>query len=167
MGISKTNFLFATNSQIPENLKVSELIALVKDIRQQEAKDNELIQYFGLESELRKPLRNLSGGTRQKVNMVLAFMFDSPVIILDEPTVGLDPVAISRFKELLQREKAKGKLIIFTTHIMSLVQEISDEIIFLLEGDIYFQGSVQELINQNGSTQLESAITNLIENSHA
>lgn len=154
-------------ARFPENLKVSELIALVKDIRQQEAKDNELIQYFRLETELKKPLRNLSGGTRQKVNMVLAFMFDSPVIILDEPTVGLDPVAISRFKELLQKEKAKGKLIIFTTHIMSLVQEISDEIIFLLEGDIYFQGSVQDLINQNGSTQLESAITNLIENSHA
>ncbi|RXQ96604.1 ABC transporter ATP-binding protein [Ancylomarina salipaludis] len=154
-------------ARFPENLKVLELIALVKDIRQQEARDNELIQYFGLENELKKPLRNLSGGTRQKVNMVLAFMFDSPVIILDEPTVGLDPVAISRFKELLEREKAKGKLIIFTTHIMSLVQEISDEIIFLLEGDIYFQGSVQDLINQNGSTKLESAITNLIENSHA
>ncbi len=154
-------------ARFPENLKVSELIALVKDIRQQEANDEILIQYFGLENELKKPLRNLSGGTRQKVNMVLAFMFDSPVIILDEPTVGLDPVAISRFKELLQKEKAKGKLIIFTTHIMSLVQEISDEIIFLLEGDIYFQGSVQDLINQNGSTQLESAITNLIENSHA
>jgi len=154
-------------ASFPENLKVSELIALVKDIRQQEANDEILIQYFGLENELKKPLRNLSGGTRQKVNMVLAFMFDSPVIILDEPTVGLDPVAISRFKELLQREKAKGKLIIFTTHIMSLVQEISDEIIFLLEGDIYFQGSVQDLVNQNGSTKLESAITNLIENSHA
>jgi len=154
-------------ARFPENLKVSELIALVKDIRQQEAQDDELIQYFGLENEIKKPLRNLSGGTRQKVNMVLAFMFDSPVIILDEPTVGLDPVAISRFKELLQREKSKGKLIIFTTHIMSLVQEISDEIIFLLEGDIYFQGSVQELINQNGSAKLESAITNLIENSYA
>jgi len=154
-------------ASFPENLKVSELIALVKDIRQQEANDEILIQYFGLENELKKPLRNLSGGTRQKVNMVLAFMFDSPVIILDEPTVGLDPVAISRFKELLQREKAKEKLIIFTTHIMSLVQEISDEIIFLLEGDIYFQGSVQDLVNQNGSTKLESAITNLIENSHA
>jgi len=154
-------------ARFPENLKVSELIALVKDIRQQETQDDELIQYFGLRNELKKPLRSLSGGTRQKVNMVLAFMFDSPVIILDEPTVGLDPVAISRFKELLQREKAKGKLIIFTTHIMSLVQEISGEIIFLLEGDIYFQGSVQDLVNQNGSAQLESAITNLIENSHA
>jgi len=154
-------------ASFPENLKVRELISLVKDIRQQDARDEDLIQFFGLEDELKKPLRNLSGGTRQKVNMVLTFMFDSPVFILDEPTVGLDPVAITRFKELLQREKAQGKLIIFTTHIMSLVQEISDEIIFLLEGDIYFQGSVQELINHNGSAKLESAITKLIENSHA
>jgi len=154
-------------ASFPENLKVRELISLVKDIRQQDARDEDLIQFFGLEDELKKPLRNLSGGTRQKVNMVLTFMFDSPVFILDEPTVGLDPVAITRFKELLQREKAQGKLIIFTTHIMSLVQEISDEIIFLLEGDIYFQGSVQELINHNGSAKLESAITKLIKNSHA
>jgi len=154
-------------ASFPENLKVRELISLVKDIRQQEARDEDLIQFFGLENELKKPLRNLSGGTRQKVNMVLTFMFDSPVIILDEPTVGLDPVAISRFKELLQSEKAKGKLIIFTTHIMGLVQEIADEIIFLLEGNIYFQGSVQELINQNGSGKLESAITKIIENSNA
>ncbi len=154
-------------ANFPENLKVSELIALVKDIRQQDVKEQSLIQYFKLEEELNKPLRNLSGGTRQKVNMVLAFMLDSPVIILDEPTVGLDPVAISRFKALLKDEKTKGKLIIFTTHIMGLVQEIADEIIFLLEGNIYFQGSVEELINQNGSSKLESAITNLIENSHA
>ncbi len=154
-------------ANFPENLKVSELIALVKDIRQQDVKELSLIQYFKLEEELNKPLRNLSGGTRQKVNMVLAFMLDSPVIILDEPTVGLDPVAISRFKALLKDEKTKGKLIIFTTHIMGLVQEIADEIIFLLEGNIYFQGSVEELINQNGSSKLESAITNLIENSHA
>lgn len=154
-------------ANFPENLKVSELIALVKDIRRQDVKDQSLIQYFRLEEELNKPLRNLSGGTRQKVNMVLAFMLDSPVIILDEPTVGLDPVAISRFKALLKEEKVKGKLIIFTTHIMGLIQEIADEIIFLLEGDIYFQGSVEELINQNGSSKLESAITNLIENSHA
>ncbi|MDE5420845.1 ABC transporter ATP-binding protein [Ancylomarina sp. DW003] len=154
-------------ASFPENLKVSELIALVKDIRQQDVEDEHLIQYFKLDEELNKPLRNLSGGTRQKVNMVLAFMLDSPVIILDEPTVGLDPVAISRFKSLLKEEKAKGKLIIFTTHIMSLVQEIADEIIFLLEGDIYFQGSVEELISQNGSSKLESAITNLIEKSHA
>lgn len=150
-------------ARFPENLKIKELITLTKDIRQQKANDNYLIELFGLEKELSKSLRNLSGGTRQKVNMVLAFMFDSPVIILDEPTVGLDPVAITRFKDLLDKEKRKGKLILFTTHIMSLVEEIADEIIFLLEGKIYFNGSATELKQLNGFSNLEKAITNLIE----
>lgn len=150
-------------ARFPENLKIKELITLTKDIRQQKANDNYLIELFGLEKELNKSLRNLSGGTRQKVNMVLAFMFDSPVIILDEPTVGLDPVAITRFKDLLDKEKRKGKLILFTTHIMSLVEEIADEIIFLLEGKIYFNGSAAELKQLNGFSNLEKAITNLIE----
>lgn len=150
-------------ARFPENLKIHELLTLTKDIRQQKAQDESLIELFGLKNEMSKSLRNLSGGTRQKVNMVLAFMFDSPVIILDEPTVGLDPVAITRFKELLAKEKAKGKLILFTTHIMSLVEEISDEIIFLLEGQIYFKGPVMELNQLNGSVRLEKAITNLME----
>lgn len=150
-------------ARFPENLKIHELLTLTKDIRQQKAQDESLIELFGLKNEMSKSLRNLSGGTRQKVNMVLAFMFDSPVIILDEPTVGLDPVAITRLKELLAKEKAKGKLILFTTHIMSLVEEISDEIIFLLEGQIYFKGPVVELNELNGSVRLEKAITNLME----
>ncbi|RUT79374.1 ABC transporter ATP-binding protein [Ancylomarina longa] len=150
-------------ARFPENLKIKELLNLIKDIREQNADDNYLIQFFGLEKEMNKALRNLSGGTRQKVNMLIAFMFDSPVIILDEPTVGLDPVAITRLKELLEREKDKDKLILFTTHIMSLVEEISDEIIFLLEGEIYFKGSVEELNQLNGSGNLEKAITNLME----
>ena len=150
-------------ARFPENLKIKELIELTRDIRKQKTKDDELIALFGLEKELNKSLRNLSGGTRQKVNMVLAFMFDSPVIILDEPTVGLDPVAISRLKELLRKEKQKEKLILYTTHIIGLVEEISDEIVFLLEGEIYFKGSVQDLNKQNGAGNLESAITNLME----
>ena len=150
-------------ARFPENLKIKELINLTRDIRRQDANDEDLIRWFGLEKEMNKSLRNLSGGTRQKVNMVLAFMFDSPVIILDEPTVGLDPVAITRFKELLYKEKEKGKLILYTTHIMSLVEEISDEIVFLLEGKIFFKGAVGDLNRQNGSGNLEVAITKLME----
>jgi Cu-processing system ATP-binding protein len=150
-------------ARFPENLKIQELIDLTRDIRKQESNHKDLISLFGLEKELQKPLRNLSGGTRQKVNMVLAFMFDSPVVILDEPTVGLDPVAITRLKELLNKEKERGKLIIYTTHIMSLVEEISDEIVFLLEGEVYFKGSVGELNKRNGAGNLETAITHLME----
>src|SRR5690606_34674189 len=75
-------------ANFPGNLKVNELIAMVKDIRQRPSEEEKLIAYFGLEPFLDKKLTNLSGGTKQKVNIVLAFMFDSALIILDEPTSG-------------------------------------------------------------------------------
>lgn len=89
-------------------------------------------------------------------------MFDSELIILDEPTTGLDPISLIHLKELLQKEKEKGKTILITTHIMSFVDEIADEIVFLLDGKIYFKGSVQELKEHTDETNLEKAIAQLI-----
>jgi Cu-processing system ATP-binding protein len=127
------------------------------------SKEEEIIELFGVEPFLDKKLSNLSGGTKQKVNLVLTFMFDSPLYILDEPTAGLDPVSLIHLKELIQKEKSKGKTLLITTHIMSLVEELSDEIIFLLEGKIYFQGSVQELEKETGQSDLEHAIARILE----
>ena len=84
---------------------------MVKNLRPKESAELELIDKFGLKDFLNKKLGNLSGGTKQKVNLVLTFMFDSPLIILDEPTTGLDPISLIRLKELIQTEKAKGKLL--------------------------------------------------------
>jgi len=150
-------------AQFPDNLTVSELIAMIKNIRNMPSKEAEIIKLFGVEPFLDKKLSNLSGGTKQKVNLVLTFMFDSPLYILDEPTAGLDPVSLIHLKELIQREKSKGKTLLITTHIMSLVEELSDEIIFLLEGKIYFQGSVQELEKETGQSDLEHAIAKILE----
>ncbi|MEK6480947.1 ABC transporter ATP-binding protein [Catalinimonas sp. 4WD22] len=150
-------------ARFPENLKVQELISMVKDIRQQQAVyEAEIIEAFELESFLDKKLRSLSGGTRQKVNILLSLMFDNPVIILDEPTVGLDPVAMIRLKEMILREREAGKTIILTTHIMSLVETLADEIVFLLEGHIHFRGSLQELVRQSGEVDLEHAIAQML-----
>jgi Cu-processing system ATP-binding protein len=88
----------------------------------------------------------------------LAFMFDSPIIILDEPTVGLDPVSRINFKKLVLEEKAKGKTIFFTSHIMSDVEEVADEIAFLLDGKIVFQGDPELLKQQTGQPNLEHSI---------
>ena len=145
-------------ARFPENLTVSELLRMIKDLRGREANDKALISYFQLEPFLDKRLGNLSGGTRQKVNIVQAFMYDSPVIMLDEPTAGLDPVAMIRFRDLIFKEKAKGKIILITTHIMSFVEEVSDELIFLLEGKIHFKGTVEELKYQYNEPSLERAI---------
>ncbi|RLD26425.1 MAG: ABC transporter ATP-binding protein [Bacteroidetes bacterium] len=151
-------------ANFPPNLKVREIIAMLKDIRNRDARDAELIEYFELAPYLNKQLRNLSGGTMQKVNIVLAFMFDNPLLILDEPTNGLDPVALLRLKELIAREVKSGKTILFTTHIIRLVEELAEDIVFLLEGKIYFQGSVKEMVSQQKAPDLEHAIADIFKN---
>ena len=154
-------------ANFPPNLSVIELINMVKNLRPKESNEQELIDLFGLESFLNKKLGNLSGGTKQKVNLVLTFMFDSDLIILDEPTTGLDPIALIHLKDLIRREKEKGKTILITTHIMSVVDELADEIVFLLDGKIYFKGSIQALKEQSNNDNLEHAIANLISKQYA
>lgn len=149
-------------ANFPANLTVNELLAMVKNLRPKDAHENDLISLFGLEPFLDKKLGNLSGGTKQKVNIVLTFMFDSDLIILDEPTSGLDPISLIHLKEIIRKEKEKGKTLLITTHIMSLVDEIADEIVFLLDGKIYFKGSVDQLKEQTQETNLEHAIANLM-----
>jgi len=154
-------------ANFPPNLTVKELIEMVKNLRPKQSNEEDLINLFGLNDSLQKKLGNLSGGTKQKVNIVLTFMFDSDLIILDEPTNGLDPIALIHLKELIQKEKAKGKTILITTHIMSFVNEVADEIVFLLDGKIYFKGTVDELKKQTNNDNLEHAIANLIAKQYA
>jgi len=150
-------------ARFPENLKVKELISFVKELRGQTSEDESLIRFFELEPYLDLKTAHLSGGTKQKVNLVLALMYDSPVIILDEPTSGLDPVAMIRLKELIRKEKKRGKIIIITTHIMSFVEEMADELIFMLDGKIHFRGSIPSLQEKYHSASLEHAIAAILE----
>lgn len=154
-------------ANFPANLSVIELIKMVKNLRLKKANENELIELFGLKEFLYKKLGNLSGGTKQKVNLVLTFMFDSEVIILDEPTAGLDPIALIHLKELIHKEKEKGKTILITTHIISFVEQVADEIVFLLDGQIYFKGSANALKEQTQNESLEHAIAHLISKQYA
>lgn len=155
-------------ANFPGNLKVNELISMIKDLRNFKGDaDQELIKLFKLEPFLNKKLVNLSGGTKQKVNLVLTFMFDSPLIILDEPTSGLDPISHLRLKELIFKEKEKGKTILVTSHILNFVEEISDEIVFLLEGKIYFKGTSESLKEKTNQPDFEHAIASILSSSYA
>ena len=158
---NKINYL-PQIANFPANLTVNELLKMVKNLRPKVSNDKELISKFGVESFLNKKLGNLSGGTKQKINIILTFMFDSDLIILDEPTTGLDPISLIYLKKIIQEEKAKGKTILVTTHIMSLVEEIADEIVFILDGKIYFKGSIETLKKQTEQKNLEHAIANLM-----
>jgi len=149
-------------ARFPENLTMLELFRMTKDIRKTTASEEEYITYFNLEESRDKALKNLSGGTKQKVNAILALMFNPDILIFDEPSVGLDPVSHLRLKDLIRQERDKGKTILLTTHILSEVEELADEVIFLLEGKIYFKGTVNELIVTQDENNLERAIARLL-----
>ena len=151
-------------ANFPNNLKVKELIAMIKNIKKLPCRDQELIELFGLQKHMNKSVGNLSGGTKQKVNLVLTFMVDVPVLVLDEPTSGLDPIAILALKKLILREKEKGKTILITSHILSFLEELSDEILFILEGNIYFRGTPQELLATTQKDNFQEAIAELLKN---
>ncbi|UNY99318.1 ABC transporter ATP-binding protein [Zhouia spongiae] len=154
-------------ANFPKNIKVSELIKMIKTLKNKPCKEEHLIKTFKLEPFLHKNLGDLSGGTKQKVNAVLTFMVDNPVIVMDEPTSGLDPASVLELKKIILNERAKGKTIIISSHILSFVEEIADEIVFLLDGNIYFKGSVSELKTDAGKSNFEEAIASILTTSNA
>jgi Cu-processing system ATP-binding protein len=153
-------------ARFPENLKVNEILRLVRDLRgNPEQTDDELSVLFHLEKEMDKPIKSLSGGTRQKVSAVIAFLFKPPLLILDEPTAGLDPISSSSLKNKITKERSQGKTFILTSHIMSEIEELANHIIFLLDGAIYFEGSVEKFQQYTQEKNLERAIAALMGNS--
>jgi Cu-processing system ATP-binding protein len=146
-------------ARFPENLSAAELFEMLKDLRGKSANlDEELVEAFGLAGELDKPLRTLSGGTRQKVNAVMAFLFSPNLLILDEPTAGLDPVASGVLKRKIASDRDRGRAFILTSHIMSEVEELADNVAYLNEGKIEFSGPVGEIKSLTRQTNLERAI---------
>jgi Cu-processing system ATP-binding protein len=148
----------------PDQLNIRQVFDMVKDLRRNTAPrlDEELIDDFGLRPLFDKPMRSLSGGTRQKVSACLAFLFDPAVLILDEPTAGLDPVAAERLKAKIQREKQRGKLILLTSHVLSDLDELTTDVMYLQDGKLQFFQPVEWLKHRTGEEKLGRAIARLM-----
>ena len=146
----------------PENMKVGQLFTMMKDIRHQDRLDDELITAYALQGMFGKAMKTLSGGTTQKVSAALAFLFNPQILILDEPTAGLDPVASEILKAKILKAKAEGKLVIITSHIMSEVEEIADKIMYLFEGRINFYKTLAALKQETGEDKLGRAVAQII-----
>lgn len=148
----------------PENMTIGQTIKMIQDIRKfsKDKLDTELLQAFELEKIYHKKMGTLSGGTTQKVSAVLAFMFDPKIIILDEPTAGLDPLASEILKSKIIKEKDKGKLIIITSHLLSELDDIITQIVFMNEGQILVHQSVDELRERTGTTKISDAIVSIL-----
>lgn len=152
----------------PENMTIGGVLDMMKDIRSHNGLLNdELIHSFGLQSLMRKKMRTLSGGTRQKVSAALTFLFDPEVLILDEPTAGLDPVASELLKDKIISEKKRGKLILVTSHVLSELDDLVTQIIYMQEGQLRFHKSIEELRLDTGEQKLSRAIASVMTNSKA
>lgn len=148
----------------PEGLSGREVIGLLHTFRHRKGSaELELLRRFGLEGELDKPVRTLSGGTRQKLSAVLAFMFEPAILILDEPTAGLDPVASAALKDYVHERAEAGATVVLTSHVMADLEELCDRVVFLMDGRSQFDGPLENLRNETGEARLERAIAQLLQ----
>ena len=147
----------------PQNMTIGQIIEMVQSIRNtSDNLDLSLYQSFGMDGLLDKKMGTLSGGTMQKVSAVLAFMFNPPILILDEPTAGLDPISAEILKEKIIAERNNGKLIIITSHLLSELDNMVSEIIFMQEGKVAFHQSVEKLKTSTGTTNISEAILRIL-----
>jgi Cu-processing system ATP-binding protein len=152
-------------ARFPENLTGREVLAMVEDLRGRPApRDTGLLDRFRLESELGKPVRLLSGGTRQKLSAAVAFLFMPSLLVLDEPTAGLDPVASGIFKAKLLEVRARGGSVLLASHTLAELEEVADDVVFLLDGRVRFHGPVGRLMQLTGEPRLERAVATLMRN---
>ena len=144
----------------PDNMTIGQVIEMIKDMRvTADPLDEQLIKDFGLDEILDKRMRTLSGGTTQKVSACLAFLFNPQVLILDEPTAGLDPLAAEVLKDKIIAENKKGKLVLITSHLLSELDDLITHVVLMQEGEIRFSMPTAALKEQTNTTSLAKAIT--------
>jgi Cu-processing system ATP-binding protein len=150
----------------PDNMTIGQVLDMMKDIRntKKNVTDEELIETFDLGSILSKRMRTLSGGTRQKVSAALAFLFNPEVLVLDEPTAGLDPLSSELLKQKIVKEKQQGKLILITSHILSELDDLITQVIYMQDGKLRFHKSIERLQEDTGEIKLNKAIAHVMAN---
>lgn len=147
----------------PENMTIGQVIDMIKGIRNSnQTLDNDLYQQFEIAKMLDKKMRTLSNGTTQKVSATLAFLFKPQVLILDEPTAGLDPIAAEILKTKIMDVKNKGCLVLITSHLLSELDDIVSQIIFMQEGKLIMHKNVNELKAATGQQTVARSIIHLL-----
>lgn len=148
----------------PQNMTIQQVFDMILEIRKTalSSADTELMEAFGLKALFSKRMGTLSGGTTQKVSACLAFLFPPEIIILDEPTAGLDPLSSEILKEKIKHERSKGKIILITSHILSELDEMVSEIMYLREGNLVFHSGIEELQNRTGEKSVSKVITSIL-----
>ena len=104
----------------------------------------------------------LSGGMRQKVGASIAFLFKPDVLILDEPTAGLDPLSSEILRQKISQEILNGKAFVISSHVLSELDEMVTDVVYMQDGQVLFQKSVEELMAETQENKLSKMISKII-----
>ena len=111
----------------------------------QPKRNDEVLEIIGLENVSKKKVRNFSTGMKQRLGLGISIMHNPEILILDEPTNGLDPMGINNLREFLQNLRDEGKTILISSHILSEIEKLVDRIGIIKNGSILFEGTIERL----------------------
>lgn len=129
----------------------------MKNMKDDEIKNNmfELLERFGITEYANMKIKELSKGNKQKIQFIIALLHNPDLIILDEPFSGLDPVSVEYFKRLIVELKNQGRTIIFSSHIMSHVEMLCEDIVIIDNGKVVLSGNLNEIKQEYSSKTLD------------
>ncbi|RAK18400.1 ABC-2 type transport system ATP-binding protein [Anoxybacillus vitaminiphilus] len=151
----KKQFSFMPDHLLFSNMLTGyEVLLFFAELRNiEKEKVDELLKAVGLYEERHKKMKYYSKGMQQRLALAHALLPNAPILILDEPTNGLDPYWVYRFKEMMMEQKRNGTTILFSTHILSIIEEIADQAAFIHRGNMFVCDSVADLRQQNKSLE--------------
>lgn len=125
------------------------------------ARISEVLQLVGLENKAKAAVRTFSGGMKRRINMAAAMLHEPELLILDEPTVGIDPQSRNHIFEMIRSLKSSGVTIIYSTHYMEEVEALCDELAIIDQGEVIAQGALSELLNRYSKKSVYAEVEGL------
>lgn len=154
-------------SRFPEQMKVRQLFSLMKKIRKDVSHstyDLGLFDDYHISEMENKSLGALSGGMKQQVSAALAFLFRPEIIILDEPTAGLDPISNEILKNKVNEAQAQNRLVLTTSHILNDLEEICNQIVYLMDGKVLLNEAMSHMALTTGESKLNKMVVKYLQN---
>lgn len=154
------------SADLYENLTPAEYLTFIGELYGLQRNDAEqkalkLMEVFNLEDVFHKRISSFSKGMRQKVLIISALLHDPDLIFLDEPLSGLDANSVIMMKDIMERLAQSGKTIFYSSHIMDVVEKISNRIVLLVDGNVAADGSFEQLQKQSEQGSLEEIFNSL------
>jgi len=145
------------NAAYPGRIRVGEICEISASLYRNAADWKGMLEEFGLADKRKSSVDSLSGGERQKLDILLAVMHRPEVVFLDELTTGLDPMARRNVWQYIRTLKENGTTVLLTSHYMDEVEHLCDKVAILKHGKILVSGTVKQVITQSGASSMDDA----------